>query len=99
MAVSNYFDTLTDTEFVMDAGIVLAAFMAPGLIGPTAAGLLPVDVPNEAYGVAEVVGAEAVLSGSNKVLVQYGGMVYTLDQIANRFGVQEQVAGIIGGGN
>lgn len=91
--VSDYFSTLTDTEFVMDAAVVLAAYLAPGLVGPTAGSFIPMDVPSEAYGIAEIVGAEAVMDGSNKVLVQYGGAVYTLEQLMERFGVQDALGG------
>lgn len=97
MAVSQHFNTLTEPAFFIDAGIVLAAYMAPSVAGPVAGGVMPVDVPNEAYGLAEIVVASMALSGSNKTLVQYGGAVYTLDQLAARFGVRSAIADMAGG--
>jgi hypothetical protein len=99
MAMQDYFETLTDTAFLMDGGIILGAYAAPGVVGPMLDGAIPMerDVPNELYGVAEVVGAEAALSGSNKTLVQYGGVIYTMDQLAERFNVRENIPGMEGG--
>jgi len=95
MAMMDYFETMTDTSFLTDGGIILTAYAAPGIVGPMLNGAMPMDrdVPNELYGVAEVVGAEAALSGSNKVLVQYGGIVYTMDQLAHRFNVRDRIPG------
>lgn len=97
MAATDYFQTVADVDFATDAGIVLVGYMVPGLAAAAADGSLPVDVPDEAFGIAEIVGAEAVLDGDTKTLVQYGGGVYTLDALLTRFGVREAVEEMAGG--
>lgn len=97
--MQEYFQTVTDTDFAVDAATVLASYMAPSLYGPVIDSFAPVDVPDEAYGIAQVVAAEAFLSGGTKTLVQYGGAIYTLDTAAERFGVKQSIEGIAGGAN
>lgn len=89
MAIADYFDTLTEPSFAMDVGTVLTAYMGTSIGGPMVDGFVPVDLPNEAYGIATIVAAEATLSGSRKVLVQYGGGFHTLETLADRFGVKD----------
>lgn len=97
MAIGDYFDTLTDADFAMDAGTVLAAYMAADVAGPVVEGFAPIDLPNESYGILTIVAAEAAMSGSRKVLVQYGGAVHTLESVSERFGVTDAIENV--GGN
>lgn len=93
--LTSYFEPLADGELVVDSGIVLASFIAPSLYGPAVESAVGMDIPNEAYGVAHIVGAEAV-GGDVKRPIQIGGAVYTLDQLAARFGVREAVRNAAG---
>lgn len=97
--MQQYFQTVTDTDFAVDAATVLAAYMAPSLYGPFIDSFAPVDVPDEAYGLAQVVAAEAFLSGGTKTLVQYGGAINSLETAAERFGVKNAIEGVAGGAN
>lgn len=93
--LTSYFEPLADGELAVDSGIVLASYLAPSLYGPTVESMIGMNVPNEAYGVAHIVGAEAV-GGDFKRPIQIGGAVYTLDQLATRFGVREAVRNAAG---
>lgn len=97
--MQEYFQTVTDSDFAVDAATVLAAYMAPDLYGPFIDAVAPVDVPDEAYGIAQVVAAEAFLEGGTKTLVQYGGAINSLETAAERFGVKQAIEGFAGGSN
>lgn len=101
MEATDYFETVTDAGFARDAAVVLGGYLAPTLLAGPVEGMarnnLPVpNVPDEAHGILVVVGAEAVLSGDEKVLVQYGGGVYTLEKLLERFGVKDALNGLTG---
>lgn len=95
-SITENFEPLADTELAMDAGIVLASYAAPSLYGPTVESMVGMDIPNELYGAAQIVGAEMWAGGSTRA-IQLGGAVYTIDQLAHRFGVRDRIAGMTGG--
>lgn len=94
--LTGYFEPLADEDLAVEAGVVLASYAAPSLYAPTVESAVGMNVPNEAYGVGQIVAAEAAL-GDMKRPVQIGGAVYTLDQLAHRFGVRQAIANATGG--
>jgi hypothetical protein len=92
--LTDNFEKLTDQEFVMEAGVVFATFAGLEMTAPMLDGVLPVDVPNEAYGAGAVVAAE-MGDIPYKRSVQLGGGVYTVDQLASRFNVRSRFQGVL----
>ncbi|WP_255198013.1 hypothetical protein [Halorarius litoreus] len=95
-SITENFEPLADTGLAMDAGIVLASYAAPSLYGPTVESMVGMDIPNELYGAAHIVGAE-MWAGGSKRAIQIGGMVYTIDQLAHRFQVRQRLQNAAGG--
>lgn len=95
-SITENFEPLADTELAMDAGIVLASYAAPSLYAPFVESAVGMNIPNELYGVAHIVGAE-MGAGDSKRPIQIGGMVYTIDQLAHRFQVRQRLQNAAGG--
>mgnify|MGYP000398041801 CR=1 FL=1 len=92
MQATGYFDTLADADFAVDVVTVFAAYMGTTLAAPTVDGMIPMDVPDELYGIVVIVAAEA-FGGDYKRALQLGGGFYTVDAAAERYEVQSRIEG------
>jgi hypothetical protein len=88
------FAALTDSEMIVTVVTVFAAFVAPLLYGSALEGIVNRDLPNELFGIAQIVAAE-MAAGDYKRDVQIGSGLYTVDQLAARFGVQDKIRGAL----
>jgi hypothetical protein len=88
------FSALADDDTWMDAAEVAVGFAGPMIAANVLEGSTPFDLPNEVYGLAGVAGGEMV----DRRLVSVGGGLYTVDALAQRFGLKSSVTNL-GGGN
>ncbi|MFD1588712.1 hypothetical protein ACFR9U_17170 [Halorientalis brevis] len=84
------FDALADEELWMQTAAVGGAYMGSAVAQGALDGMLPVDVPNEAYGVGVAAVGYAYGGSFNRQLAT-GGALYTLDAFAQRVGVKESI--------
>ena len=91
-AISDSFDAVTDTDHWFTAVVVFVGFIAPVVFKAFLEDRLSIDLPDEVYGVVVVVAAEFGPSDYRRNL-QIGGGLYTVDQLAERFGLKERVPG------
>lgn len=96
-SITENFEPLADTDLAFDAGVVLASYAGPSLYRPMVESATGFDLPNEVYGVGQIVGAEMLLDGDAKRPVQIGSAVYTIDQLAHRFNVRQRLQHAAGG--
>lgn len=82
------FDELMDSDVWVSAASVFAGYLAPNIVANVVEGRGGVDLPNELYGVATALGAEAF---TDQRMVTVGAGVYTTDQLAQRLGVKNTV--------
>lgn len=85
-------DELADPEFWSQAGAVFGGFLAPTVVRNFAEGSLPYDIPDELYGVAVIVGAQ--YSPAYKQQLMLGGGLYSVDKLAERFGLKQSITGV-----
>jgi hypothetical protein len=94
--LADSFETLADSDMWTDVGILFGGFMAPtvarNLIEPN----LPWDPPDEAYGVAVVLGAGYLPEGTN--MARTGGGLYVADKLAERADLKQRVTSVGEGG-
>lgn len=91
-ALSTAFDTATDTEQWLTAVVVFVGFMAPLVVRSVLEDLTgSIDLPDEVYGVLVIIVAEFTLD-EHKRHIQIGGGLYTVNQIAERFGAHEKLS-------
>ncbi|WP_435318476.1 hypothetical protein [Haloarchaeobius sp. TZWSO28] len=81
------FDALADDDTWMDAAEVAAGYVGPMALANVAEGVTPWDIPNEAYGLAGIFAGEKM----DRRMVSVGSSVYTLDVLAQRFGLKNKV--------
>ena len=96
MAASNAtdaLDELADPEFWSQAGAVFAGFMGPTVVRNIAEPNTPWDIPDEAYGVAVVAGAQYAPKSYQKELMLGGGL-YSVDKLAERFNLKQHISGV-----
>ncbi|MWG32971.1 hypothetical protein [Halomarina oriensis] len=93
------FETLADPDFAKRVGTVFGAFFAPTIASGLVNDYSPVEmlkeIPQEGYGVAEIVAAQYALSGDLRTDVQMGGGLYTADKLAERAGVKSTIQGAL----
>jgi hypothetical protein len=100
MSVNEATDVVTDEMLDSDTMLMLAGVAggyAASMVGQSAAeGRLPYDMPNEAYGLLTMfIGYYMDMDHSDHVAV--GGGLYTVDAMAQRFGLKNTVTSM--GGN
>ncbi len=93
MEFGGAFDALADDDTWMDAAEVAAGYLGPGMVANVAEGSTPFDIPNEAYGLAGIAAGEKM----GRRMVSVGSGVYTIDALAQRFGLKNRVTSF--GGN
>ncbi|WP_435349002.1 hypothetical protein [Haloarchaeobius sp. HRN-SO-5] len=81
------FDALADDDTWSDAAEVAAGYIGPMAFANVAEGATRFDIPNEAYGLAGIYAGEQI----GRRAVSVGSGVYTLDALAQRFGVKSTV--------
>jgi len=96
--LADSFDALADEDLWMESAAVAGGYMGSSLAQSTLDGMLPVDVPNEAYGVGVAAVGYAYGGGFNKE-VTTGGAVNALDAFAQRVGVKQSINQMGNGGN
>ncbi|WP_435332842.1 hypothetical protein [Haloarchaeobius sp. TZWWS8] len=84
------FDALADDDTWMDAAEVAAGYLGPMAFANVAEGMTPFDVPNEAYGLLGIYAGEKF----DHRMVSVGSGVYTLDVLAQRFGLKDKVTSV-----
>lgn len=90
------FDALADEDLWMETAAVAGGYIGSAVARGTVEGMLPFDLPNEAYGVGVAAAGYAYSPMYNKQ-VAMGGAVYTLDSLAQRAGVKGQITSFMGG--
>lgn len=91
--LNDSFDTLMDSGMWEDAAVAVAAFFAPTVLNNVADDYVPMDVPDEAYGLAVIAGAE-FLPRQYRNPARIGAGVYALDQAAERVGIKSTVVSV-----
>ncbi len=94
---SNYgdaMDALTESDTWVDAGYVAGGYLVPAVGGSLLEGTMGVDLPNELYGVAGIAGSEMVVG---ERMMTVGSGLYTVDALAQRFGLKNSVTSLGGG--
>jgi len=96
MELTDSFDDLADTEMWIEVAALGAGFMGASIIQTVGEGAVPFDLPNEVYGLGVAyVGFTVDMDHSNKVAM--GGGLYTVDSLAQRAGLKNQITSIAGG--
>jgi hypothetical protein len=90
MSLTDSFETLADPEMMQRTAAVGGGYLGASLAQSSIDPMLPLDVPNEAYGVGTAAAAMSYspMFGEEMAL---GGAVYTLDALAQRFGVKKSI--------
>lgn len=96
--LNSSYETLADTETWMHVSVLAGGYIAGTFIKNTVEGRLSIDVPDEAYGIAIVVGATYALDGDVQKFAAMGGGLHTLDALATRLGIKSQVQDLANGG-
>jgi len=90
---SESFDALTDPDMWIDVATVGAGYMGASVAQTTIDGMTSFDVPNEVYGAGVVaVGYGMDFPQSGKVAT--GGALYTVDSLAQRAELKQEVTAI-----
>lgn len=89
-------DVLADPDMWEQAAATAGGYLGASLAQSTLEGSIPFDVPNEAYGLAVAYGGYQ-FGGSYSSELAIGGAIYTIDSLAQRFGLKESVTSL--GGN
>lgn len=93
---SQTFDRLAEPNTWIDFAAIGGGYMGASLAQASLEGPLPFDLPNEAYGLGVAyVGYSVDMKHSSKVAT--GGGLYTVDALAQRFGLKDAVTSM--GGN
>lgn len=85
------FDTLADTDLWAEAAAVGAGFLAPTLVRNVAEPNTGMDIPDEVYGLAVVVGGQ--YSPMYGDMITLGGAVYTTDKLLERLDMKQSIPG------
>jgi hypothetical protein len=91
-------DGLMDEEMWVEVAAIGGGYLGTSLAQSTVEGTVPFDLPNEAYG---AVGAAGFLMFGDSIpyadQMAMGAGLYTVDALAQRVGVKDQVTNIGGG--
>ena len=91
------FEKLADPGFARDTAYILSGYGAAAGVDLATEQLTSRDVPNEASGLAVVVGAEYMprVDGRTKRFAQLGGGAYAGLAFADRIGIRDQIEGAL----
>lgn len=92
--LTDSFEVLADGEMWMNIVVLGAGFMGGTLVKNTVEGRNLVDAPDEAYGLVVSVASYYALDGDYQKFATIGGGLYTVDKLAQRFGVKSRVEGM-----
>lgn len=95
--LADSFDALADEDLWMQTAAVAGGYMGASIAQSTLEGMMPFDVPNEAYGVAVAGVGYAYGGGFNRELTT-GGALYTVDSLAQRVGVKQSITSMAANG-
>ncbi len=85
-------------EFAQTTGAILAGYMAPAVARYAVEEAADFDLPDEAYAIAVIAGAEYLGDGQRIVRFgQVGSAVYVVEKVAERVGIKQQVVAATGG--
>jgi hypothetical protein len=87
--LTDSFDVLMDADEWERAGAVFAGFLAPTVVRKVGEGTTPFDVPDEAYGIAVMIGSSYAPMYQGELAL--GGGVYTVDKLAERAELKQTV--------
>lgn len=91
MEFGDAIDVLAEpATYVESVGAAGAGYMAPSIVNNLADRFSPMDLPDEAAGLAVIAGAEAA-GVPYKGAIQAGAGAYTAEKAAERFGIKETV--------
>jgi len=93
MSVEAIQSTLTDADTYEMVAAAGAGYMAPFVLDNIADRFAPMDVPDEAIGLAAV-GLAAAYGGDYSASMMAGAGAYTADAAARRFGIKDTVTGL-----
>lgn len=89
-------DVLADPDMWEQAAATAGGYMGASVAQSTIDGMTSFDVPNEGYGLA-VAAAGYQFGGAYSAELATGGAIYTLDSLAQRFGLKQSVTSMVGG--
>jgi len=89
-------DVIADPDMWETAAATAGGYLGSSIAQSTIDGMTSFDVPNEFYGLGVAYGGYQFAPAYNRELA-IGGMIYTADALAQRFGVKQSVTNI--GGN
>ena len=90
----NSFDKLADTGMWENVLVLFAGFLGATLFKNTIEGRVSLDVPDEAYGILVIALSAGMLEGEYQQFAVAGGGLYTVDKLAERFGIKSKVEGV-----
>jgi hypothetical protein len=88
-------DVLADPDMWESAAATAGGYLGSSIAQSTLEGAVPYDVPNEAFGLG-VAYAGYQFSPAYQTELATGGMIYTVDALAQRFGFKESVTNLGG---
>ena len=88
-------DVLADPDMWESAAVTAGGYLGSSIAQSTLEGTIPFDVPNEAYGLGVAYAGHQFGGGYSREIAT-GGMIYTVDALAQRFGVKESVTSLGG---
>ena len=91
--ISSSFAELAETDLWVDLGMLVVGFVGSDFIQSTVDGMMPWNVPNEAYGL--FVGGGSIYFGYRQPAL--GGALYAANEAGKRFGLHQSLG--INGGN
>lgn len=94
MPVNQAFDELVDASMWTNVAAIGAGYMGASVLQTFGDETSPWDLPNEVYGAGVVAASTYVdVQYSNKMAT--GGALYTLDAVAQRFGLKNAVTEVL----
>jgi len=96
--LADSFENVVDADLWEQAAAVGAGYMGASLAQTIGEGVTPFDLPNEVFGVG-VAYAGYTFAPAYENEIAAGGAVYTLDSVAQRFGLKNRVTDLAEGGD
>lgn len=90
-SIDEAFGNLADADVWEQAAAVTGGYLAPTLVRNVTEGQTSMDVPDEAYGAAVMMGSRYSPVYSGEIAV--GGGLYAIDKALERFGLKQTVTG------
>ena len=92
--LTDNFEALTDVDFIVDVAVAFSAFVAPMLYVSAVEVVAARDIANEFACIAHIVAAEK-FGGNYKTEVQVASGLYTVNELAGRYGLQSKIRGML----